>query len=204
MKNPLNPSYIIKRYPHGWMLCGINFEDCYSMHQETSSGVPIDALKECLPMFPQGCVVEAAVAHHYRTYCGMNVALCIGTKSGLKKWHDEINKWLDRHTTLSPEERWWCGLDVGASSEAIFAVLNKVSVPNQPKPERGSTPIDSDDLGRCLRLLKAVPSFAPQLDKVAAAYPDTAWPGIIARWSELEKATPDEQTKILKAIHEKK
>ena len=40
------------------------------------------------------------------------------------------------------------------------------------------------------------------LSEVAAKWPKTKWPAIIARWSELENASPDGVSKILHEIHD--
>jgi hypothetical protein len=186
--HPNHHLYSARRYRYGWILCG---------NGGVRRGIPMDALNECLPLFKKGSLIDNGICHHYREWCDVPAVIAVGTPSDLTKWRAEIEKALDE-AKLPPQQRWWNGLDTGASSEAMFLALT-----SKTTPILRHTPLDSDDLGRCLRLLKAVPDFAPRLSEVAAAYPDTAWPAIIARWSELEAATPEEQTKILHAIHEK-
>ena len=64
-----------------------------------------------------------------------------------------------------------------------------------------STPRDSADLGRCLRLLEVMPEWRGRLNVVAEAYPETAWPEIIAAWEELEHADPRYQNATLNECH---
>ena len=74
---------------------------------------------------------------------------------------------------------WITGDDTSASSEAIWAHMVGVSTrrifdhPHHPA-----------DLGRCLRLLEAVPQWRARLPEMASRSP--AWAALVARWGELE------------------
>jgi len=80
---------------------------------------------------------------------------------------------------------WITGRDTGRSSITIWAVMM-----GAVDPDGGSwsytTPMDADDLGRCLRLLDRVPEWKPRLPEVAERFP--AWGPIVREWSRLEAA----------------
>jgi len=123
--------------------------------------------------------------------------MCIATPAGAKRWRKEIAESLK---DCPPQERWWRGADVGSSSAAMFhALCDEGSRWKEPSmlAGRGTTPLDAADFGRCQRLIKAIPEWRSRLSEVADCYPGTAWPAIIARWDELEKAAPARVREIL-------
>ncbi len=66
---------------------------------------------------------------------------------------------------LSDEHRraceWIVSSDTGLSSRHIWAVMMGVPI------ERKSHPSDPSDLGRCLRLLAAVPQWRPRIGEMS-------------------------------------
>lgn len=187
--------YTIERHTHGWLICAASGQ----------RGVPMNAVDECMPMFPRhsgGAVFDAGIVHHYDTLnYRQRVVFAVTTPEGSKLWRAEIEAYIAR--IKHPHDRWWYGVDVGTSSASIFGVLCPSTLcDNWAKEEatrhgNGSTPADADDLGRCLRLIALFPEWRDRLDEVAAAYPGTAWPRIIDRWGELEKADAKTQCYIL-------
>ena len=178
------PLYTIHRYPHGWALCSSG----------TEPGIPMNALEECLPLFGKNSRMDTGIAHHLKQAHGVPVFMLITTPAKGAKWLKEITSSL---TNQHPQIQWWHGLDVGLSSAAIFSCFSNNYTGAAAAYSRGATPQDSDDLGRCLRLLALFPEWKEQLHKVATAWPDTAWPLIIPLWHELEAASPAEQSRIL-------
>lgn len=182
--------YTIERHTHGWLICAAPGQ----------RGIPMNALDECMPMFPRhsgGAVFDAGIAHHYNaTHNRDRTVFAVTTPEGSKVWRAEIEASI---AALAPYTRWWLGTDVGTSSAAVFAILCPITEMCDAATEygRGYTPADADDLGRCLRLIALFPEWRGRLDEVAAAYPDTAWPRIIDRWHELEKADAKTQNYIL-------
>lgn len=79
-------------------------------------------------------------------------------------------------TTLPRANAWITGRDTGASSKAIWAVMMGAK-------SDGSYPSDGDDLGRCLRLLEAVPEWKPRLGEMAAV--NRYWAALVTHWDEL-------------------
>jgi hypothetical protein len=77
----------------------------------------------------------------------------------------------------TPEE-WLAGDDTGISSLTIYSVMTGVRV------SRTGIPHDSDDFGRCYRLLKLFPEWRARLTEVADRYPE--WRGLVSVWGELE------------------
>lgn len=73
---------------------------------------------------------------------------------------------------------WVVSDDTGLSSKQLWAVM--MGVP----PGRSYYPCDPSDLGRCLRLLDAVPDWRPRIREMAAQSPE--WDALTTRWSELE------------------
>lgn len=184
----MNPSYIIERHKHGWLIC----------KPPRVGGVPLTALSECESLFPKGAVIDIAIPHHYIASGKADVVFCIVTPPDRMLWRKEIEAAI---AGFDPESRWWAGLDVGTSSASIFAVFCgeglRWAADNYGKR---SVPADADDFGRCSRLLAQFPEWKANLNRVAEAYSDTTWPAIIARWEELEAAPNEKKTEILRSI----
>lgn len=180
-----SPLYTIERWPHGWTISSVPEE----------SGVPINALDECLKLFPKNSVVDTGIAGHLRRGRGMSVVFAIGLVNDLSDWRREITASL----AGQPREiRWWRGLDVGTSSASIFGVFSNFNRISARELGRGSVPLHADDFGRCKRLLDLFPEWRADLGRVAEAYPDTLWPRLIPRWAELEAADVDTVNSILR------
>ena len=75
---------------------------------------------------------------------------------------------------------WRNGDDTGVSSIAIWAVMVGVDAGGHTDPPR-----DSDDFGRCFRLLKQFPRWKSRLGEVALRW--FHWRAVVARWGDLEK-----------------
>lgn len=180
-----SPLYTIERWPHGWTISAVPGE----------SGVPLNALDECLKLFPKGSVMDNGIAGHLRRSRRISAVFAVGRMKNLTIWRGEITASL---ASLPPQERWWKGLDVGTSSASIFAVFANSNRLAARDLGRGSVPLDADDFGRCKRLLDLFPEWRAELDSVAEAYPDTLWPRLIPRWAELEAADVDTLNSILR------
>lgn len=180
--------YIIEAMPLGWLVCAPAGAD----------GIPVSFYSECERMFPKKAVMDLGIARHFKVQ-GRRAVICIATKENAARWRKEITESMAH---LPPMERWWKGVDVGKSSSAIFAALCPDSLLAAQAREYGcgATPLDADDLGRCLRLLSAIPEFKLRLGEIATAYPGTPWPQIVARWPKLEAASPAEQSAILSEL----
>jgi hypothetical protein len=182
----MTPLYIIERHEHGWLICSAN-----------GQGLPMDALQECLKLFPKGAVLAPGIAHHYTQTTGRHVVFAIATNQKAKCWEKEIEASI---TSLPPQERWWKGTDVGMSSASIFSTF-------ADEPWRldahimgcGAIPRDAEDFGRCKRLLGLFPEWRDRLGEVAVKY-QGQWRAIIARWTEIENASPEKQNEILRSI----
>ncbi len=184
-----NSGYILERRAHGWLLCSV----------PGVNGIPMNAFEECAVLFPKNAVIDSAIAHHVLRSENRNVVLCIVTPEESRLWRQEITESIK--SIFSPQERWWKGLDVGSSSAAIFAVFCDLQFTRDAREySRQSIPLDAADFGRCKRLLDLFPEWRVTLSLVGSAYPDTAWSKIIARWAELEAATPERQSEILRTI----
>lgn len=84
---------------------------------------------------------------------------------------------------------WIASGDTGLSSEAIWAHMAGSRMLDNDR--RGySFPHDPDDLGRCLRLLDAVPEWKARIGEMAQHSP--YWAALVARWDELAKCMEDE------------
>ena len=71
---------------------------------------------------------------------------------------------------------WFAGRDTGSSSKHMAAVAAGAE-------GDGSHPLDPDDLGRCIRLVEAVPEVRDAFPAIAASTPK--WKAIIDHWDEL-------------------
>ena len=182
----MKPLYIIERHPHGWLI-----------YSPDARGLPMDALKDCMKLFPKGAVMDPGIAHHYTQTTGRRVIFAIATNREAKCWEKEIEGSI---ATLLLQERWWKGLDVGMSSAAIFSTFaDEPWRLGADKMGCGAIPRDAVDFGRCKRLIDLFPAWRDRLGEVAAKYPGQ-WQAVIARWTELESAPPEKQNEILRAI----
>lgn len=82
--------------------------------------------------------------------------------------------------------RWIAGDDSGASSEAI--ALHMAGM--KPRRKYVAHPHDPDDLGRCLRLLRQVPSWACRIGEMAAYSPE--WAALCDEWGSLAAMMQEE------------
>lgn len=185
------PRYTIEVHSLGWLLCA----------PPGRNGIPLTALSEVAKLFPNNAVMAMGIPHHYKVTGRPEVCFAVTTPGNDAKWEEEIEKRLLLQEP-QPHLRWWKGPRVGLSSAAIFAVFESGHEGRSARAfANGATPRDADDLGRCLHLLKLRPDWSERLADVATAYPETAWPRIIARWSELCAAPWAQQTLILREIH---
>lgn len=74
--------------------------------------------------------------------------------------------------------RWAAGDDTGVSSKAILKVMT-----GQKISDGWCYPHDSDDLGRCLRLLALIPEWRTRLSEMGAVGPE--WRALVKHWDEL-------------------
>lgn len=182
----MKPPYTIERFEHGWTISGID-----------GRGVPMNALREVLPMIPgANADMDTGIVHHLRETGRPDTIFAIGSPAKLACWRREIWQAVEK---LPPEERWWKGFDTGLSSAAIFAVF--ASSPWREaaaKRSNGATPLDAADFGRCHRLLKLFPEWRARLHQVAEHYPQTEWPRLVAIWPALETATPEKVAEMIR------
>lgn len=68
--------------------------------------------------------------------------------------------------------------DTGLSSRTLWAVMMGVT------PSRIEHPHDPDDMGRCLRLLRAVPEWRARMPEMAEVSP--SWAALVERWDDIE------------------
>ena len=73
--------------------------------------------------------------------------------------------------------QWVVGRDTGLSSMCLWAVMMGV------KPGDISHPRDGADLGRCARLLAAVPEWRPRLPEMATV--SEYWAALVPEWERL-------------------
>lgn len=77
---------------------------------------------------------------------------------------------------------WWVlGNDVGLSSLALLAFMERN---NLPKSDRYDHPLDPSDLGRCMKLMDIEPSYRERIHEIAVLSPE--WAALSEHWSELE------------------
>lgn len=185
----MSAEYEIERHPHGWLLCA----------PPGQRGIRADAFVESAALFPKKAIINPGIAHHFNASgYGKHVIFAVATQVESDAWEKEIAYQLD---PLSPQVRWWRGTDVGQSSAALFHVFCDESL-KWCSNEMGcsATPSDADDFGRCHRLLVLFPEWRSRLVEVAMKYPNTAWPKIVARWSELETAHEAALPEVVRVI----
>ena len=184
----MKPLYTVERWPLGWTISSPVYQ----------AGIPVNALGECLSLVPRKGLMDAGIAHHLRHSGHPNVVLCMVTASNSTKWRAEITELL---SNAPPEDQWFRGFEVGASSATIFSVFCFAKFNAAAKKmSNGAAPLDASDFGRCVRLLEKFPQWRASLHRVAEAYPNGKWPALVARWDELEAATPEVQNQILNSL----
>lgn len=75
--------------------------------------------------------------------------------------------------------RWAVGRDTGASSQAIMQTMT-----DGPPRDGYCYPHDSDDFGRCYRLLAIIPEWRPRIGEMANV--GREWAALAERWDDLE------------------
>lgn len=75
---------------------------------------------------------------------------------------------------------WFKSDDTGSSSKYMATVIADLGFP----PLHGPTPADSDDLGRCIRMIECC-GLEDKIQKMKEASP--AWSQIIENWSQLKE-----------------
>lgn len=188
--NQLKAQYIVERWPYGWLICS----------PAPGQGVPFSALAELMPVLGKNAIIDSAITHHFIRYRSKHAVMCAGEEHNLKLWMQEIEQQISH---LPPETQWWVGLEVGLSSAAIFSVLASDESQKAEAQEysNGCTPRDADDFSRCQKLLQTFPDWKGQLNKVAEAFPESAWPKIIAEWDTIGAADDDVQSKLLRELN---
>lgn len=181
----MKPRYSVERWPHGWLICGA----------PGTTGVPMEGLGEISRLFPKSAIMDSGIPHHFHAIERPEVVFCVALPADAAKWRVEIDKEI---ASLPPQARWWRGLDVGMSAAALFGVFCDPEFRHYAcAMGNGSVPRDAADLGRCLRLLKLFPAWRQDMQRVAAAYPDTRWPELVEKWSLLESADAADANRML-------
>lgn len=85
---------------------------------------------------------------------------------------------MAKETELERAMAWMMGRDTGTSSKAIMSKMFGGA------PPWDTYPSDSADLGRCLRLLIAIPEWRSRIGEMSDV--GHVWTALIARWGDLE------------------
>ncbi len=184
----MQPEYIVEKWPFGWLFCA-------AAH---APGIPLTAISECQRLFRKSAVMDAGIAHHFKTSGRTDVVACVTTVKEGALWRKHI---ADSIAGLPREERWWRGTDVGMSSAAVFAVFCGDGLRLAVQQfGRDAVPADNDDFARCARLLDCFPEWRTRITEVGEAYPQTKWTHIVSRWAELESYDAATRSKVLREI----
>ena len=88
--------------------------------------------------------------------------------------------------------QWLLGNDTGISSRTIFGVLTLGDQWHGRHAYLGAgLPRDPTDLGRCIRLLEAIPEWRSRLPEMAAAFAE--WGPLVRDWDALESLYREEE-----------
>ena len=77
----MNPTYILKRYRLGWILCG----------NQNYTGIPLNALNECKGLFEPGALIHPGILHHIKMVHDNTAVFALATKANGDKWIEEIS-----------------------------------------------------------------------------------------------------------------
>ena len=93
----------------------------------------------------------------------------------------------DQSQTVAQRVRWWVeNGEQGISSKTIFSVIHGDDSYNGftlLAPSNYCHPLDPDDFRRCYLLLKAVPEWLTQMDKMKSI--SKQWNGLVENWDKL-------------------
>lgn len=161
--------YSVERTPHGILVHG---------------PVPLDDVTALMKTWQQRGldILDAGIA----MATGANLA--VTSEEGSRAWRAEIAKKAALVANGDPELEWLHGTDTGVSSLTIFSVLSRrYGTRALVRIHRGAVgaPHDPSDLGRCIRLLDAIPGWRERLPEVAASHPE--WAPLVERWADLER-----------------
>lgn len=91
-------------------------------------------------------------------------------------------------TPLQRAARWLLSDDAGLSSEALCRHM--LGFPCDNEDWGYPVPHDTGDLGRCLRLLKLIPEWAPRMPEMAQR--GRHWAALVAEWDRLTELMVEE------------
>ena len=86
---------------------------------------------------------------------------------------------------------WRRGGDTGLSSLTIWCVLMGYPTSVVMGRRSGSVPYDPADFGRCLRLIRRIPSWRRRLPEVATAFP--IWAPFVREWDRMAALYDEEE-----------
>jgi hypothetical protein len=208
----LGPEYILHRYDHGVLVINANRRGLpISLLGEASNAAAAAMSGKSSDMF-----IFPGVAHHYNAYRKTSVAIqmqsavfAISTNDGGEEWIKEIEDRLASDKFLSPEQKWVCGTDFGASAASIMlGCANPESlgeykyVLEESSINGAAIPGDASDLGRCIRLLKRFPHIKDKFSDFAMSR-GGIWCSVVvdldallesdgatlSRWMDVERAS---------------
>ncbi len=180
----------------------INLAAINKKKADTKTEYPMNALSEVAGVAGKDAVIDSGIGSHLRRSGFYEACMVFSSPANCNLWRAEIEATLAKEPNLLA--RWWRGVDTGISSQEIyFAITGRRD--SDYHRDKGTTPRDSGDFGRCQRLVAllapTIMSARDQLNLVAKTYPDTKWPAIVARWDELCALDAVAQTKLLDYIN---
>lgn len=99
--------------------------------------------------------------------------------------------------------KWIAGNDTGISSRTIWSVMMGVVEDDRKDSWDYDPPSDSDDFGRCYRLLVLVPEWRERLPEVGEIFPK--WRPLIRNWDNLtgmyERGEHREISHLIKSLY---
>jgi hypothetical protein len=88
--------------------------------------------------------------------------------------------------TLPGLLEWLAGGSRGSSSNTIVQHITELPA----NKGRVASPLDPDDMTRCIRLLEAVPALAGYFQRMQTASPE--WAALVPRWQEIVSLMDEE------------
>ena len=188
--------YTIEVYPFGLLVCAA----------DGKSGVPMDALKVA------SAALMVNIDEHAKAGIDAGIAnalggiFAIGANANLEKWRKQITEYLALGNTPK-EYQWIRGVDCGMSSMALFRKLSCLpQAAGEARArlhgrESNDTPRDSDDFGRCVRMVEFC-GFKDRLNEARGMSPE--WNAILSEWDNLcvlyHENKHEEITRTIKTI----
>ncbi len=166
-------SYKVEQHPHGVLIFG---------------GMPASDFTALVAAWKEHglTIVDDGISS------ALGASWCVTSPEGSKLWRAEVDAKATASSDGNREVEWLLGTDTGLSSVTLLWAFGKSRLAvdgarNRLRGSHGNPPGDTDDFGRCYRLLSIFPEWrAGLLDITFPCRLSADWRPLRSAWPELE------------------